>query len=131
MRPMTRHATLLALVAAVTLGCASAPRPAATPVAAQPAPSTQQAPPPAVTRLAPGVAESALRFVVTPPEAEIAIDGNAAGRVADLAAQGGLLSLAPGIYQVSLKAPGYVTWRAEVALRAGTETIRVTLAKKP
>lgn len=130
MRSMTRHASLIALAAAGALGCASAPRPAAAPDAGPAKPAATD-PAPAVTRLAPGVAESALRFEVVPAEAEIAIDGNTAGRVADLAAQGGLLSLAPGIYQVSLKAPGYVTWRAEVALRAGTETIRVTLAKKP
>lgn len=130
MRSMTRHATLLALAAAGALGCASAPKPAAAPDVAPAAPAPRD-PAPTATRLAPAVPESALRFLVTPAEAEIAIDGNAVGRVADLAAQGGLLSLSPGIYQVSLKAPGYVTWRAEVALRAGTETIRVTLAKKP
>jgi hypothetical protein len=127
---MTRHASLIALAAAGAIGCASAPRPATAPDAGPDAPAATS-PAPTVTPVAPAVPESALRFVVTPAEAEIAIDGNPAGRVADLGGQGGLLSLAPGIYQVSLKATGYVTWRAEVALRAGTETIRVTLAKKP
>ena len=41
-----------------------------------------------------------------------------------------MLGLAPGIYQVSLKAPGYVTWRAEVAVRAAREKIEVRLARK-
>jgi hypothetical protein len=42
----------------------------------------------------------------------------------------GVLGLAPGIYQVSLRAPGYVTWRAEVAVRAGREKIEVRLSRK-
>jgi hypothetical protein len=68
---------------------------------------------------------------VSPADAEISIDGAPRGAVADLADRSGLLPLAPGIYQVSLKAPGYVTWRAEVALGAKVETIKVNLVPKP
>ena len=32
---------------------------------------------------------------------------------------------------VSLRARGHATWRAEVAVRTGSEPIRVKLAKKP
>jgi hypothetical protein len=39
--------------------------------------------------------------------------------------------LDPGLYQVSLRCPGFVTWRAEVAVRSGeAEPIRVTLNKR-
>jgi hypothetical protein len=72
-----------------------------------------------------------LVFAVEPREAQISVDGQPYGTVADLAPRDGVLPLAPGIYQVSLKAPGYTTWRAEVAIRSGTEPIRVTLVRKP
>jgi len=124
----------LALVAAASVGCAGAPKPPvaklgdATVAPASPAPVT--APDPEPPR-APDAVLSGLRFSVAPAEAEISIDGSPRGVVADLADRGGLLPLAPGIYQVSLKAPGYVTWRAEVALRSGTESIRVNLTPRP
>jgi hypothetical protein len=140
LRPNTVRFSLLALAAAGALACASAPRP---PVATAPAPApvspaaeaTTAAPQPATAPgtapRAPDAIDSGLAFSVEPAEAEIAIDGRAVGTVADLSTNGGLLRLAPGIYQVSLKATGFVTWRAEVALRSGTETIRVKLARKP
>jgi hypothetical protein len=68
---------------------------------------------------------------VDPRDAEIAIDGASRGTVAELEGSGGVLSLPPGIYQVSLKCPGYVTWRAEVAVRSAVERIDVRLVKKP
>lgn len=72
-----------------------------------------------------------LLFQVEPREAQITIDGKPFGRVSDLAGTGGLLALDPGLYQVSLKAPGYVTWRAEVAVRGDqAEPIRITLSKR-
>lgn len=132
MRPFDVRIPLLALAATAALGCASSQKPSAvtaTPAAAPthaPAAPRAVAPPPR----APEPIDSGLSFTVEPSSAEIAIDGNSVGTVADVAASGGLLRLAPGIYQVSLKAPGYVTWRAEVALRSGTEAIRVKLNKK-
>jgi len=134
MRAFQARLRLTAMVAAVALGCASAPGPVATPLpVGQPQPVTT-APQPEPTgdaiQGAPAI-DSGLVFTVEPADAEILIDGRPAGTVAGLGEAGGILRLAPGIYQVSLKAAGYVTWRAEVALRAGTETIRVKLARKP
>lgn len=139
MRSITLHVAVLAL-AASSLGCASQPKPSpvATPVVT-PVVANDATTPPAATQpelstgapRAPDAAETGLRFAVEPVDAQIAIDGRPYGAVAELAGQGGILNLAPGIYQVSLKATGYVTWRAEVALRAGTETLRVQLTKKP
>jgi hypothetical protein len=120
-----------------TIGCASTPAPrpsgASGPAAASQAASAEPAAPaaPAEEPRAPDAIATGLVFAVAPQEAQISIDGSPRGAVADLSSRGGLLPLAPGIYQVSLKAPGYATWRAEVALRTGTETIRVNLARKP
>jgi len=127
------HWSVLAFAAAVSVGCASTQKPAAldAPAAAQAAAPAPAPAPPAGAPRAPDGAVTGLVFSVEPPEAQISIDGAPRGAVADLADGQRLLPLAPGIYQVSLKAPGYVTWRAEVALRAGTETIRVNLARKP
>jgi hypothetical protein len=119
-----------AILAAAAMACASAPRPP--PPAPTPAPVQAPAPPPAVPApRAPSAPETGLLFEVEPAEAQIAVDGQPYGTVADLASRGGVLALAPGIYQVSLRAPGYATWRAEVAVRTGTEPIRVKLTRKP
>ena len=114
----------LAFLVALTAACASAPaRPPPPPPAA---PVAVPAPPRPASAAATGLA-----FAVEPREARIAIDGEARGTVADLAGSGGVLSLPPGIYQVSLASPGYVTWRAEVAVRSAVERIDVRLVKKP
>jgi hypothetical protein len=121
--PVRRPAFLAFLVSAA---CASAPErpppPAPTPSAPVAAPAPVAPAPAGVTGLA---------FLVEPREAQIAIDGELRGTVADLAGAGGVLALPPGIYQVSLKSAGYVTWRAEVAVRATVERIEVKLVKKP
>jgi hypothetical protein len=70
---------------------------------------------------------SGLLFSVTPSDAEISVDGTVTGKVADIEARGGLLEMKPGIYQVSLKRRGFVTWRAEVTVGDGPETIQVTM----
>jgi hypothetical protein len=72
-----------------------------------------------------------LDFEVLPASAVIVIDGVPRGTVADLATAHGLLPLKPGIYQVSLAAEGYLTWRAEVAVGEKAEVIRVLLRKVP
>ncbi|HEY6106802.1 MAG TPA: PEGA domain-containing protein [Anaeromyxobacteraceae bacterium] len=115
-----------AVLAAAAMACASPPRPPPPPPSPAPAP-----PPAAPAPRAPSAAETGLLFEVEPAEAQIAVDGQPYGTVAELASRGGVLALAPGIYQVSLRAPGYATWRAEVAVRTGTEPIRVKLTKKP
>jgi len=115
-------ATALALAACA--GGKAAPPPAALP----PAPAAAPLPPsPAAAPAAP-LPATGLDLAVEPALAEILVDGELRGTVADLAS--GVLGLAPGIYQVSLRAPGYVTWRAEVAVRAGRERIEVQLARK-
>jgi hypothetical protein len=91
-------------------------------------------PPPtlAPAPVAPGpAAVTGLAFAVEPRDAQIAVDGEPRGTVADLAAAGGVLVLPPGIYQVSLKSAGHQTWRAEVAVRSSVERIDVKLVKKP
>jgi hypothetical protein len=125
------RSSVLAVLAAGALACATGPKPTgAPPASATPAPSAG-APAAVEAPRAPNAPSTGLVFAVEPADAQIAIDGAPHGTVADLAAQGGLLPLAPGIYQVSLKAPGYATWRAEVALGASNETIRVNLVKRP
>ena len=120
---IARRLTLF-VIFAIAAGCASAPARSPAPHAA-PAP----APAPAVTP-APG-ATSGLEFLVEPGEAVVAVDGVERGSVAEIVAAGGVLPLAPGIYQVSLRSPGFVTWRAEVAVRSSRERIEVKLVKKP
>lgn len=120
------HARRVALLAALATGCASAKTASSRPPVS-PAPAAVAEP---AAPAAPGVSIGLL-FVVEPRDAQIFLDGEERGTVAGLAATGGVLTLAPGIYQVSLKSPGYVTWRAEVAVRSARERIEVKLVKKP
>lgn len=130
------HVSLFLLAVGGALGCASAPRPQAI------VPATRGTQPPRpgpsersvaadVTPRAPEAVTTGLVFTVEPLDAEIAVDGRPVGAVDALAGARGFLPLPPGIYQVSLKAPGHVTWRAEVAVRSSTEPIRVKLTRKP
>jgi len=79
----------------------------------------------------PALVGSGLSFSVSPRDAEIFVDGKARGRVSDLEGNGGLLEIKPGIYQVSLKRRGFVTWRAEVTVGNGAEAIQVTMVESP
>ena len=108
-----------ALALAACAGGKAAPPPAAKPALPAAAPEAAAVAP---------LPATGLEFAVQPPDAEILVDGEVRGVVSDLAS--GVLGLAPGIYQVSLKASGYVTWRAEVAVRGGREKIEVRLARK-
>jgi glucose/arabinose dehydrogenase len=119
-------AVAAALALAACAGGKAAPPPAAAAARAEPAPAPEPAVP-AAPAAAP-LPATGLELAVEPAGAEIFVDGDSRGVVSDLSA--GVLGLAPGIYQVSLKAPGYVTWRAEVAVRTGREKIDVRLAKK-
>lgn len=111
------------IVAGLLLACAAArpPPPAAT-LPAQPAQARPEVPP------AP-VEVSGLSFAVEPADAEVVIDGQPAGTVAGLR-PGGVIPLPPGLYQVTLKRAGYATWRAEVAVHTGIQSIRVTLTQR-
>ena len=71
-----------------------------------------------------------MRFSVDPDGAQIYVDGKPMGKVSELRALGGVLKIAPGIYQVSLRLAGYETWRAEVSVGEGTQTIQVALQRK-
>jgi hypothetical protein len=68
-----------------------------------------------------------LRFLVTPPEAEVVVNGDRLGTAGDLARPDALVKVAPGIHRVVLRAPGYQTWRAEVAVEEAVELIQVGL----
>ena len=110
------------------LGCATAPpeRGLAGPERTEASGPTDPSPSPALDKARQG---SGLLFSVTPSDAEIFVDGKVVGKVADIAASGGLLKMKPGIYQVSLKRRGFVTWRAEVTVGDGPETIQVTMVQ--
>lgn len=71
--------------------------------------------------------EPGLRVLSEPDDAELVIDGQSYGKVSGMNKP---LSLKPGIYQVSLKRSGYLTWRAEVAVGEKTEQLKVTLVKQ-
>jgi hypothetical protein len=116
------------LFAAALVGFACATSPAVR-SEAKPAAEPSLPPPPRVEPSATAVRPSgpSLVFNVQPPEAEVVVDGVSHGSVRALGA-GGMLRVLPGIYRVSLRAPGYITWRAEVAVKDAPEVIQVTLA---
>ncbi len=114
---------LAAVSAALALAACAGGKAAPPPAAASPA-----APAPVAAPAARPLPVTGLELAVEPASAEILVDGESRGAVSALAS--GVLGLPPGIYQVSLKAPGYVTWRAEVAIRGGREKIEVRLARK-
>jgi len=66
---------------------------------------------------------------VEPVDAELLIDGESQGTVSSAPVKSFFFSLRPGIYQVALKRPGYVQWRAEVTIRENPEAVNVTLVK--
>ncbi len=120
-------AVRLAAVSAALLLAACAGGKAAPPQTKPPAAAAPEVAAPAAAPAAP-LPATGLELLVEPASAEVLIDGEVRGVVSDLAS--GVLGLAPGIYQVSIKAPGYVTWRAEVAVRSSREKIEVRLARK-
>lgn len=89
-------------------------------------------PPPPKGVVAPPQAPTGPGLIVNvqPTDAELIIDGASLGLVSKLTLENGLLPLKSGIYQVGLKRPGYVSWRAEVTVNDKPETIEVTL-KQP
>jgi hypothetical protein len=71
--------------------------------------------------------EAGICLHVEPSDAEIVIDEEPKGRVSDY--EGGFLALAPGIYQITLKARGHKPWRAEVAVKARAEPLQIELER--
>jgi hypothetical protein len=61
------------------------------------------------------------------PDAEVFVDGERIGLASDLEAKNGVIELPAGIHQISVRKPGFKTWRAEVAVKETTETIDVSL----
>ena len=68
-----------------------------------------------------------LKVLAEPTDAELVIDGQSYGKVDAITAP---VQLKPGIYQVTVKRGGYLTWRAEVAVGEKTEQLRVVLVKQ-
>ncbi len=125
-----RSSLTLGLLLTTSLACATTPtRPAEPEVSA----NEQPAPPPAEEAKAAPAAEegSGIRFSVTPEDSQITLNGKSMGKVSDLSITGGFVPLGPGIYQVSLKREGFLTWRAEVTVSQHTEPLHVELVKKP
>ncbi len=134
--PLPPAALLLALAASACATVARRQQATAVPqsteepaTAAPPARAAPSAPQrrTAAPRATAATGGTGLSLAVVPASAEILVDGEPRGTVADL--PNGAFALPPGIYQVSLRAPGFVTWRAEVAVRTGRERIVVRLAR--
>ena len=70
------------------------------------------------------------RLDVDPSDSELTVDGQVLGPVSQVALTEGVLELAPGVHQMSLKRKGYQTWRAEVALGSTVEPLKVNLVKR-
>ncbi len=64
---------------------------------------------------------------VTPADAELLVDGESFGPATGLHPTEGFLQLDPGIHQIVVRKEGFTTWRAEVAVKADTEPIDITL----
>ena len=65
-----------------------------------------------------------------PPDSELVVDGKSYGPLSAMTPIGGTLALPPGMYQVSLKHPGFDTWRAEVSVGKRIERVKVQLLKR-
>ena len=94
------------------------------------APSAEPTPPPPAAEQVMVADEPGIKIDVQPPDAELVIDGQSYGRVAEMRVPNGVLSLKPGLYQVSLKREGYLTWRAEVTVGDKSELLKVALVKR-
>jgi hypothetical protein len=138
MRLKTTPAPLIALLCSAFLACAgtskssmsaaaesSTASSALAPAAPEPEPVAARPPAPA-----PAPAIAGLRFSVEPEDAQVIVDEQVRGTVAELSASGGVLPLPPGLYRVSLKRGGYQTWRGEVAVGTNTEVLDVKLQPK-
>ena len=118
-----RNFSMVSALLAIALAAACA--------TSSPAPASKAATTATATTPAPASQGSGLTFTVKPTDAEIFIDGTSTGKVTDLSGSQGFLKVKPGIYQVSLKRQGFVTWRAEVTVGEGTEAIHVNMVEGP
>jgi hypothetical protein len=118
----------IAAVAALSLAACAGGKAGPSPGGRPPEPTAAAEVPASAAAAAKPLPATGLELLVEPASTEVLVDGESRAVVSDLPS--GVLGLAPGIYQVSLTAPGYVTWRAEVAVRAAREKIEVRLARK-
>jgi hypothetical protein len=77
-----------------------------------------------------GRSVSGFRLDVDPSDAELTVDGKELGPVNAVPLADGVLSLDPGVHQLSLQRKGYQTWRAEVSLGNQVEPLKVNLVKR-
>lgn len=77
-----------------------------------------------------GKSVSGFRLDVDPSDAELTVDGKELGPVNAVPLTDGVLSLDPGVHQISLQRKGYQTWRAEVSLGNQVEALKVNLVKR-
>lgn len=102
-------AVLLALVAIAAGGCSKKP--------------AAKTPEPAVAAPEPPDTRPRLTLDVEPADAEILVDDEVVGTAGSLSS----LPLDPGTHRIVVRKPGYDTWRAEVILENGDESLRVQL----
>jgi hypothetical protein len=77
------------------------------------------APGPGSVGVQPGAATGGLSFEISPPSAEIFVDGNYSGVVSSFTPTSQPLTLAPGLHHVEIRAPGYETQTFDVDVVAG------------
>lgn len=70
-------------------------------------------------------------MAVIPSDAEVFLDGRRLGPASALGGADGVLSLEPGVYQITVRKKGFETWRAEVAVGDRVERIEVSLVPGP
>jgi hypothetical protein len=87
----------------------------------------ENTPPPKEVKNAPPPNVPGLIIHVEPPDAELIIDGVNHGMASRVETDHGVVALKSGIYQVSFKRTGYISWRAEVTVNDKPEKIEVTL----
>jgi hypothetical protein len=67
----------------------------------------------------PQVSSGGISLDISPPDAEVWVDGGYAGRAADFGPQRRPLTLAPGVHRIELRAPGFVTSLFDVTVTPG------------
>jgi hypothetical protein len=76
-------------------------------------------PAPGSVQAQPGIATGGVSFDITPASAEVFVDGQDVGAVADFSPTSSPLSLAPGRHHVEIRAPGYETMSFDTDVVAG------------
>jgi hypothetical protein len=114
-RPSAWSATLACL-----LGCGHAPAPSP---AKHDLPVEVVAPPPPDA----GAVKIGVALAVTPPDAEVWIDGVSRGKASDL---GPVIELKPGLYTLVVARAGFSSFRVEFTVGDKTESFAIHLDQK-